>query len=107
MEYKIQILPTAWEDLKKIEDWYMLQFDAETALRVSDHILDTLQRLEQFPESGSLTPDGWLNQNGFRMVICGKHIAIYRQIEDCVYVYHIANTRIEYRKLFEIDHESS
>ena len=44
------------EDLKKIEDYYIIQFDVETALKVSDHILDTIERLEAFPDSGSSDP---------------------------------------------------
>ncbi len=100
MIYKVKILPTAWEDLKRIEDWYLIQFDVETALKVSDHILDSIERLENFPDSGSLTPDEWLNQQGYRMVICGKHVAIYRQIKQTVYIYHIADTQTEYTKLF-------
>ena len=100
MAYKVKILPTAWEDLKRIEDWYSVQFGVETALKVNDHILDVIERLESFPDSGSLTPDKWLNQQGYRMVICGKHVAIYRQIGKIVYIYHIADTQTEYTKLF-------
>lgn len=100
MAYEVEILPTAWEDLKSIEDWYAIQFDVETAIKVSDHILDVIERLEQFPDSGSLTPDTWLNEQGYRMVICKKHIAIYRKIDKKVYVYHIADTQTEYTKLF-------
>ena len=100
MVYNVEILPTAWEDLKHIEDWYLIQFGMETALKVSNHILDSIERLERFPNSGSLTPDEWLNQQGYRMVICEKHVAIYKQIEKNVYVYHIADTQTEYTKLF-------
>ncbi|MDO4308725.1 MAG: type II toxin-antitoxin system RelE/ParE family toxin [Eubacteriales bacterium] len=100
MAYRVEILPTAWEDLKRIEDWYAVQFDVETAITVSDHILDVLERLEQFPDSGSMTPDNWLNKQGYRMVICKKHVAIYRKIDKTVYVYHIADTQTEYTKLF-------
>ena len=100
MAYKVVILPTAWEDLKRIEDWYLIQFGVETALKVSDQILDAIERLERFPDSGSLTPDEWLNHQGYRMVICQRHVAIYRQIEQKVYVYHIADTQTEYTKLF-------
>ena len=100
MGYKVEILPVAWEDLKRIEDWYLVQFGVETALKVSDHILDVIERLEEFPESGSLTPDEWLNQQGYRMVICEKHVAIYKQIGTVVYIYHIADTRTDYTKLF-------
>lgn len=100
MKYNVQILPTAWEDLKKIEDYYVLQFDVETAIKVSDHILDTIERLETYPDSGSLTLDSWLNEQGYRMVICKKHVAIYRQIHETIYIYHIADTQTEYTKLF-------
>lgn len=100
MTCKVEILPAAWEDLKRIEDWYMLQFDADTAIKVSSHILDTIERLEQFPDSGSLTPDQWLNDRGFRMIICRKHIAIYKQIQNTIYIYHIADTQTDYTKLF-------
>ncbi|MDE7247205.1 MAG: type II toxin-antitoxin system RelE/ParE family toxin [Lachnospiraceae bacterium] len=100
MTYKVEILPTAWEDLKYIEDWYLIQFDMETALKVSNSILDAIERLESFPDSGSLTPDEWLNQEGYRMIICKKHVVIYRQIDNIVYVYHIADTQTEYTKLF-------
>ena len=62
MAFNVQILPTAWEDLKRIEDWYFVQFGLQTALKVSDHILDAIERLEMFPDSGSLLPDEWLNK---------------------------------------------
>ena len=99
-KYKVEILPTAWEDLKVIEDYYLIEFGAETAIKGSDHILDVIERLEHSPQSGSLTPDKWLNEQGYRMVICEKHVAIYRVIDNAVYVYHIADTRREYTKLF-------
>ncbi len=100
MKHKIEILPSAWEDLKQIEDYYIIQFDVETAIKVTNRILDAIERLERFPNSGSMLPDVWLNGQGYRMVICKKHVAIYRLIENTVYVYHIANTQTEYTKLF-------
>ncbi len=100
MRYKVEILPTAWEDLKQIEDYYFIQFDINTALSVTDNILNVIERLEDFPDSGSLTPDSWLNEMGYRMVICEKHVAIYKKIGEAVYVYHIADTQTEYTKLF-------
>ncbi len=99
-QYRVEILPTAWEDLKKIEDYYLLQFGVESAMKVTDQILDSIERLERFPESGSLTPDKWLNEQGYRMVIWQRFVSIYRQVGDVVYVYHIADTQTEYTKLF-------
>ncbi len=100
MKHKVEILLSAWEDLKGIEDYYAVQFDVETALKVSNHILDAIERLEDFPDSGSLTPDKWLNEREYRLVICEKHVVIYKTIETSVYVYHIADTQTEYTKLF-------
>lgn len=100
MEYRVELLPVAWEDLKRIEDWYLVQFGVETALKVSEHILDVIERLEKFPDSGSLTPDDWLDRQGYRMVICKKHVAVYRQIDRVIYIYHIADTQTDYTKLF-------
>lgn len=100
MKYKVKILPSAWEDLKTIQDYYSIQFDLRTATKVSNSILSTIERLEDFPDSGSLTPDPWLNEQGYRMVISKKHVAIYRKIDDTIYIYHIADTQTEYTKLF-------
>lgn len=97
---KIRILPTAWEDLKSIEDWYLVQFGAETSLKVSNHILAAVERLEEFPESGSRTPDEWLNEQGYKMAICEKHVVIFKRIDEIVYIYHIADTQTKYTKLF-------
>ena len=98
--YNVNILPSAWENLKSIEDYYAIQFDAGTAIKVVNSILDAIERLEVFPDSGSLTPDPWLNEQGYRMVICKKHVAIYRDIGEEIYIYHIADTQTEYHKLF-------
>lgn len=100
MKSKIKILPTAWEDLKRIQDYYRIEFNTQTAIKVSESILDTISRLEDFPDSGSMTPDNWLNEQGYRMVICKKHVAIYRVLNEVIYVYHIADTQTEYTKLF-------
>ena len=98
--YNVNILPSAWENLKSIEDYYAIQFDADTAIKVVNSILDAIERLEVFPDSGSLTPDPWLNEQGYRMVICKKHVAIYRVIGEEIYIYHIADTQTEYHRLF-------
>lgn len=102
MGYKVEILPTAWEDLKRIEDWYVLRFNTETAADVIESILCVIEKLEMFPEIGALTPDSCLDKYGYRMLICGRHIGIYRMVNDKVYIYHIADSRTDYAKLFEI-----
>ena len=99
-QYKVEILPTAWEDLKRIEDYYLLRFGVQSAMKVTELILTALERLERFSDSGSLTPDKWLNEPGYRMVITERYVSIYRRVGGTVYVYHIADTQTEYTKLF-------
>ena len=40
-QYKVEILPTAWEDLKSVEDYYLLRFGVESAMKVTDQILNS------------------------------------------------------------------
>ncbi|WP_297966446.1 type II toxin-antitoxin system RelE/ParE family toxin [uncultured Anaerovibrio sp.] len=100
MNYEVKILPRAWEDLARIMDWYRLSFSKESSLKVTGNILKAVSRLEKFPESGTMTPDDWLNQRGYRMVIADKHAAIYRFINEAIYVYHIFDMRQNYPEIF-------
>ena len=40
-QYKVEILSTAWEDLKSIEDYYLLRFGVESAMKVTNQILNS------------------------------------------------------------------
>lgn len=99
-KYSVQILKHAWEDLQQIEDWYRIVFDNKTALKVVNNILDSISTLETFPEMGSKTPDDWINMLGYRMLVVKRHIVIYKFLDDVVYIYHIADYRQEYSRLF-------
>ena len=100
MKYKIEFLPSASEDLKYIEDWYRLNFDIQAAAKVKNAIMQAIRRLETFPDSGSQPNDEWIRLQGFRMVIAGRHIVFYRKLEDCILIYHVADSRTEYWRLF-------
>lgn len=101
MKYKLEILPTAWDVLKSIQDYYCLAFTKESALKVADSILDSIERLKDFPSMGSILKiDDYIMEMGYRMVLSGAYGSIYRVIEDTVFIYHIVNTQTEYAKLF-------
>lgn len=40
MSYKMEVLPDAWEDLKRIEDWYLAQLVIGAVIYIY-HIADT------------------------------------------------------------------
>lgn len=99
---RIEILPSAWEGLARIKYRVQADFGEDVALNVADRILDCLERLEQFPDSGSMTPDPWLNKMGFRMIISNKrNVSIFRRVGESIFVYIIADTRTEYTKVFK------
>lgn len=98
---RIEILPRAWEDLTSIEDFYYLQFGIESAQKVSESILNSIETLEDFPDIDVLTPDKRLNQLGYRMyVISQTYVAIIKCVDEIIYIYRIVNTKRDYRKLF-------
>ena len=98
---KVEILPSAWEGLARIKYRVQADFGEDVALNVADRVLDSLERLEQFPNSGSMTPDPWLNNMGFRMVISDKrNVSVFRRVDESIFVYVIADTRTEYAKVF-------
>ena len=97
----VEILPAAWDGLMKIKHHVTEVFDKQTAEKVTSGILDSLERLQSFPDSGSLTPDPWLNGLGYRMVVSDRrNVSIYKRIGDTIYVYLIADTRTEYTRAF-------
>ena len=98
---KVRILPSAWEGLARIKYRVRADFGEDAAQSVTDQILNSLERLERFPDSGSMTPDPWLNNMGFRMVISDKrNVSIFRRVDEDIFVYIIADTRTEYTKVF-------
>ena len=98
---RVEILPSAWEGLARIKRRVQADFGEDMALNVADHILDSLERLERFPDSGSMTPDPWLNNMGFRMVISDRrNVSIFRRVGESIFIYVIADTRTEYTKAF-------
>ena len=40
-QYKVETLPIAWEDLKSVEDYYLLRFGVESAMKVTNQILNS------------------------------------------------------------------
>lgn len=101
MLYNIELLPSVWEDLKGIQDWYYWKFGQKSAETVIEHILDCLSNLAAFPDIGSLTPDSELNESGFRMLIIDKHIAIYKILNSSIFVYCVFDGRRDYPHLFK------
>ena len=99
--YKLELLTPAQRELEEIALVYLELAGADSARRITNQILDSLERLKTYPLSGSSPRDRWLREAGFRLVISGKFIAVYRLIGSAVYVYHIAHGATDYPKLMK------
>lgn len=98
---KLVILEPAQQELEEIAQLHLNLVGPESAARIVNEILDTLQRLEQFPQSGHVPRDRFLRQSGYRLVIAGKYICVYRCMGDEALVYHIAHGARDYPCLFK------
>ena len=75
-KYKVEILLAAWQDIDKISDFYMKMSGAVSAQRITDQILDTLEKLGDFPYMGAQHPDPELMRREYRKVICGDYLSM-------------------------------
>ena len=97
--YKVGILRTAWDDLERIADMHLSLVGPKSAKKITDGILDSIDTLKISPYGYPTVPDKDLAELGYRMVIYKKYLAIYRIIDDVVYVYHIADGRSNYPQI--------
>ena len=95
------ILEPAQRELEEIAQIHFSLSGPESARKITNEILDTLSRLEQFPLSGHIPKDKELRNGGYRYVIAGKYICVYRLIAQTVFVYHIAHGASNYPCLFK------
>ena len=98
---RVEILPSAWQDLNSIADFHLTMVGAASAQKITDRILDVLEKLEDFPLMGALHQDEVLARMEYRKVLCGDYICIYKLIGEVVYVYRIVHGATDYPKLFK------
>ena len=99
--YKLELLTPAQRELEEIARVYLELAGADSARKITDQILGSLERLQEYPLSGSLPRDRWLRETVFRLVISGKFIAAYRLMGNTVFVYHIAHGASDYPTLMK------
>lgn len=99
-EYRVEILPEAMNELREIALFHMQEVGPNSARKITDKILNSLDRLGIFPLSSPYVPDETLKIQGYRMIVCGKYLCFYRLTEKIVFVYHIAHGATDYSKLF-------
>ena len=100
-DYKIEFLPSAWREIDEISNYYIQKVGKQSAKRLFENLMNSIERLKMFPKSAPLIRDEKLSSEGYRILISGEYICIYRVINKIVYIYHIANGRTEYKNLIK------
>lgn len=98
---EVLLLEPAQRELEEIARLHRTLVGENSARAITDLILDTLARLETFPMSGHMLRDRELRSLGYRYVIAGKYVCIYRIFAETVYVYHIAHGASNYPALLK------
>ena len=80
-KHKLIILAPAQRELEAIADIYSHLAGMDSAIKITDKILDALERLEAFPLIGILHHDRILRNQGYRTLVVDKYICVYRIIE--------------------------
>lgn len=73
----------------------------DTALKYLDKIEESINRLKEFSNSGSIPRYSILKKQGYRVVIAEKHLIFYKVNEEnkTVIIYAIVDGRREYQNL--------
>lgn len=102
MKYKILRTDKAEEQLREVI-FYIADDsgNVDIALGYLDKIEIAINRLQEFPESGSVPRYSILKKQGYRVVIAERHLVFYKINEEdkLVVIYAIVDGRREYRNL--------
>ncbi len=99
--YKLEILTQAQREIEEIALVHFELAGPVSARNITDKIFESLERLKTFSLSGSLPRDRQIREAGYRYVISGKHICVYRLIGNTVFVYHIVHGATDYPRLIK------
>lgn len=97
------MLDPAWRELEEIADMHIALVGNESAKRITDKILDDIDKLRISPYLGKACEEQILAAENYRRLVSGKYLCFYRIIGKKVYVYHIVNGKRDYPKLFETE----
>ncbi len=102
MKYKILRTDKAEEQLRNIV-FYVADDSGSVniALEYLDRIEAAINRLEEFPHSGSIPRYSIFKRQGYRVIIADRHLVFYKVHEDdkTVIIYAIVDGRRDYHNL--------
>ena len=103
MKYNINYSPKVLQDLDEIWDYISKDLsNPDAAEHVVTSILDAVDVLSEFPESGAPLEPHINLYSPYRFVTAGNYIAFYRFEENTVYVDRVLYQKRNYAKLLSL-----
>lgn len=100
MKYRVIFLQTALDDLEEIV-LHIARDSKTAAIEIHDKVIGNAHRLETFPQLGMLVPDKKLREAGFRMLIVGKYLLLYKISAGEINVLRVVHGARDFPRLFE------
>ena len=100
--YKLVYLTPAAEDFEEIVKYHIAEVGAESAKKIYLTMRTELARLADYPMLGQTHPDPVLAMQQYRKLVLTKtYVAVYKVLDDTVYIYRIVNGKTDYPKLLK------
>ena len=84
-----KVLASAWDDIAAIADYHLRASGADSAQRVTERLLDGIDLLATMPLLGPIHHDPVLAGMGYRKLILGKYLVVYRVVDGTPTVYRV------------------
>ncbi|HVI39359.1 MAG TPA: type II toxin-antitoxin system RelE/ParE family toxin [Anaerovoracaceae bacterium] len=98
---RVEILTPAANDINQIAQYHLLSVGPSSAEKITDKLLDSIEGLSDYPLMGTEHPDPALRKRGYRKLVCGEYISVYRIIDDAVLIYRVVHDSTDYPRLFK------
>ncbi len=89
---------TARNQLRDIATVYRMKAGVKSAKHITDKLLTSIRRLEEFPNMGVVPQSTMLEKFGYRMLIVDAYLCFYKQEKDVVYINQILHGSVDYVK---------
>jgi len=99
-KYNIEFLTPAYRDLGRIAQFHYKMVGPESAEKITEKLLKTIQTLEDQSFAGSEHPDTLLCRQDFRKLVSGEYICIYKVIDKTIFIYRFVHGATDYPKSF-------
>ncbi len=99
-KFRVELTLAAHQDIDGIAEYYLKKVGPVSAEKITNKLYEGLAALADFPEIGPEHPDPILARDGYRKLVIGEYVGVYRREGNIVYVYGVFHGSMNYPQLF-------